>query len=104
MASETPDGNGTPLGSRRPRCSAVGESHVYIFVPEPDITAAELAACTELLTFGIMAAVRIAPRQACDQVFASLDQTARRHWQVRELSQIAAVQKPGRLQLPPGVG
>ena len=102
MVTQSPSGDGDSTGLPHPRCAAPGEKHVYVFVPQPEITADEMAASSELLMYGIAVAIKAAPRQACDILYAGMDAAVRRHWQVQDMSQIAAAQKSKALYVPPG--
>ncbi len=86
-----------------PRCAAMGEKHAYIFMPQMDITAAELALSMELVMYGIAIMMKAAPPAMCDTLFAGMDTRTRLHWQVKELSEVAVAKKksPG-IYLPPG--
>jgi len=96
--------NGDLPNKLHPRCGARGEKCVYVFVPQPDITAHELALSLELLFFGIGVCMNASPPQACDIVYGNMEEGARRHWRVQKISEIAVAKKPSGLHLPPGVG
>lgn len=88
-----------------PKCGARGEKRAFLFVPQSDITAPELAAATEILIFGFAVMIRAAPPQLVDQLYDALDAQAKRHWLANDLPQVVAVQKSnnkGGLRLPPG--
>jgi hypothetical protein len=93
-----------------PKCGARGRRHTYLFVPEPDITAAELAAAMEILLFGFAGMLHAAPPELVDRLWNAMDEHGRRHWKCQELPQIAVPtgkmkSKPnghGGLHLPPG--
>jgi len=102
MVSNSSDGDGRPPTPQRPRCGAIGQKHLHIFVPQPGITTDELAASVELLSFGVGVMIRAVPPEVCDKLYEAMDEGTSRHWVVQEISQVAMAQKPKGLHLPPG--
>ena len=98
-----PSNNDKP-GSTRPYCGAMGRTHLHVFMPQPGITPDELAKSVELVSLGIGVMVRAAKPEACDLVYADMDEETRRHWKLLELPKVATAQRqPPKLQLPPGM-
>jgi len=88
----------------RPFCGAVGKGYIHVFMPQPGITADELAKSVELVAIGIGVLMRAIDPSACDMVYAEMDEGTRRHWRVHELPNVVtAKQQPPKLHLPPGM-
>lgn len=85
------------------RCAAMGSGKVYIFLPQEDITTFELALSMELVVHGIGVMVRGTTPDKCDELYSTMPPQTQRHWLVREVSQVVGVQRPNRIQLPPGM-
>lgn len=102
MTEEQVDGNGQAKGPPHPRCAAPGQKHIYVFMPQPDITVGELAESMELAMFGLATMVGASTMQICDLAFAVMQKETRRHWLVQDKPKVAVAQKPNRLHLPPG--
>ncbi len=94
------NGNGHPP---RPRCGAIGPKRMYIFVPQPDISVSELADALEILMFGMAGMLQAVPQDMVDHLYDGLSDGSKRHWQTRDMSEIAIAKRHGGLHLPPGV-
>lgn len=109
-ATAEPQGDQAPLVKPRPRCAALGVKRIYTFLPQPGITADEVAESVELLVYGIVTMTRGRGREQADALYGGMSEGGRRHWSVKEISgmpQIAVPRAPGAggrpgLKLPPG--
>lgn len=94
----------------RPRCAALGVKQAYIFVPQADITVAELSESVELVAFGLMSALRGTGKEQADVLYGAMSDGGKRHWKIHEMAtgpKIAVPRgcggvRPG-LKFPPGV-
>jgi hypothetical protein len=89
---------------KRPRCAAVGERVVYVWIPQKDITVHELAEAQEVLFFATGVALKMSPPSVVDEVFLGMSDGGRRHWRVTARPERHIVTAKGieGLQLPPG--
>ena len=65
-----------------------GETRVYLFISQGDITAPELAEALPLIALASIAVMQKRPIPGADQIYDMLSDGAKRHFVVREMSKI----------------